>query len=106
MDGLIYVLIILFSFLVTLALSKVLIPRLKRFGIIGNDVNKPDKPEVAEMGGIAIVAGFTAGILLAIIFNTFFGFEFQLVPLLAGIITIQSLAFIGIVDDLVDIPST
>jgi len=104
MDGLLYVLILLFSFAVTFGFSNVLIPRLKRFGITGNDVNKPDKPEVAEMGGIAIIAGFTGGVLLAIIFNTFFGFQFQLVPVLAGILTIHSLAFIGIVDDLLDIP--
>ncbi|NYZ77646.1 hypothetical protein H0O02_05035 [Candidatus Micrarchaeota archaeon] len=104
MDGLLYILILLFSFAVTFGFSKLLIPRLKRFGIIGNDVNKPDRPEVAEMGGIAIIAGFTAGVLLAIFLNTFFGFDFQLIPVLAGIITIHSLAFIGIVDDIIDIP--
>ncbi|MEM2909355.1 MAG: hypothetical protein QXT05_02720 [Candidatus Bilamarchaeaceae archaeon] len=104
MDGFLYILIILFSFFVTFVFSVILIPRLKRFGITGKDVNKPDKPDVAEMGGIAIIAGFTAGVLLAIIFNTFFGFQFQLVPVLAGILTIHSLAFIGIVDDLLDVP--
>ncbi len=104
MNGLIYILILLFSFIVTFGFSKLLVPRLKRAGMTGNDVNKPDKPEVAEMGGIAIIAGFTAGVLLAIIFNTFFGFQFELVPVLAGILTIHSLAFIGIVDDLIAIP--
>ncbi|MEM4359370.1 MAG: hypothetical protein QXT45_02450 [Candidatus Bilamarchaeaceae archaeon] len=104
MNGFLYILIILFSFFVTFVFSVILIPRLKRFGITGKDVNKPDKPDVAEMGGIAIIAGFTAGVLLAIIFNTFFGFQFQLVPVLAGILTIHSLAFIGIVDDLLDVP--
>ncbi len=92
------------SFLVTFVLSHFLIPRLKRFGMVGKDVNKPDRPEVAEMGGIAIVAGFTAGILLAIFFNTFLGFEFDLIRVLAALITIHSVAFIGMVDDLVDIP--
>ncbi len=94
----------LFSFLVTLFFTKLLIPRLKRFGIIGKDVNKPDRPEVAEMGGIAIVAGFTAGVLLAIFFNTFFDFEFNLVHVMAALITVHSVAFIGIVDDLLDVP--
>ncbi len=99
-----YLFIMLFSFIVSYALSVVLIPRLKRFGITGKDVNKPGRPEVAEMGGITIVAGFTAGMLLAIVLNTFFGFEFELLPLLASLIAVHSIAFIGIVDDLVDIP--
>jgi UDP-N-acetylglucosamine--dolichyl-phosphate N-acetylglucosaminephosphotransferase len=99
-----YLGIAIISFLTTLVLSHFLIPRLKRFGISGKDVHKPDKPEVAEMGGIAIVAGFTAGILLAIFFNSFNGFEFNLVFVLAAIITIHSVSFMGMVDDLLEIP--
>ena len=34
-----------------ISFSYFLVPRLKRAGITGHDVNKPDKPEVAEMGG-------------------------------------------------------
>lgn len=105
MDGIIaYFLVLLLSFITTFGFASVLIPRLKKFGIIGKDVNKPHKPEVAEMGGIAMVAGFTAGIMIAIILNTFFGFQFDLLQLLAGLIVVHSVAFIGIVDDLVDIP--
>lgn len=104
MNLVLYVLVLVFSFAVTFGFSKLLIPRLKRFGFTGKDVNKPDRPEVAEMGGIAIIAGFTAGVLLSIFFYTFFDTEFQLIPILAGLITIHSLSFIGIVDDLLDIP--
>ncbi|MEM3422403.1 MAG: hypothetical protein QXF35_03710 [Candidatus Bilamarchaeaceae archaeon] len=105
MDGLIaYLLVLLISFATTFGFGSILIPRLKRFGIVGKDVNKPAKPEVAEMGGITMIAGFTAGILLTIILNTFFDFELNLIYLLAGLIVVHSVAFIGIVDDLVDIP--
>jgi len=99
-----YLLVGIASFLITFVLSHFLIPRLKRFGMIGKDVNKPDKPETAEMGGIAIVAGFTGGLLLAIFFNSFFGFNFNLVYVLAAIITILSISFMGAIDDLLDIP--
>jgi len=105
MDGLlVYLVVLAFSFTVTFGFLKVLIPRLKAAGIIGKDVNKPDKPEVAEMGGIAIIAGFTASIMLVIVLNTFFGFEINLIHLLAGLIVVHSIAFIGIVDDLINIP--
>lgn len=99
-----YITIAIVSFLTTYVLSHFLVPRLKRFGMVGKDVNKPDSPEVAEMGGISIVAGFTAGLLLAIFFDSFFGFNFNLVYVLAAIITIHSVSFMGIVDDLLDIP--
>ena len=39
-----------------------LIPKLKARGIIGCDLNKPDRPEIAEMGGISAVIGFFAGV--------------------------------------------
>ncbi|MCK4319382.1 hypothetical protein KAW38_02310 [Candidatus Micrarchaeota archaeon] len=99
-----YIAIFVLSFLVTFLFLRVLIPRLKRFGFKGRDVNKKGKPEVAEMGGIAIVAGLTAGILLAIFFHTIDSYSINLPFILAGLITILSLAFIGILDDLLDIP--
>lgn len=96
--------ILIFSFLLTYIATYVLIPRLERFGIIGKDVNKPDRPTVAEMGGLGIVAGFTAGMLLAVFLNTFMGLQFNLVFVLAALITMHGVAFIGVVDDLLDIP--
>ena len=38
-------------------------------------------------GGFAIVAGFSAGLLLAIFFSSFFGLEINLVYVLAAVIT-------------------
>jgi UDP-N-acetylglucosamine--dolichyl-phosphate N-acetylglucosaminephosphotransferase len=94
----------LLSFIVTFIFTKLLIPRLARAGITGIDENKSGQPAIPEMGGIAIVAGFSAGMLLAIFFNSFAGFEFNLVNVLAAIITIHAIAFIGMVDDLISIP--
>ncbi len=99
-----YIVMLLISFLVTFIFTILLIPRLKRFNIVGQDINKPKKPIVPEMGGIAIVAGFTAGILFAVFANSFLGFEMNLPYILAALITIHSIAFIGIVDDLLNIP--
>lgn len=92
------------AFLASAILTKLLIPRLKKAGITGKDENKEGNPEVAEMGGFAIVAGFSAGLLLAIFFSSFLGMEFNLVHILAAVITIHTIAFIGIVDDLLSIP--
>ena len=96
--------LLVISFLITYLFTYLLIPRLKRFKMTGKDVNKPDQPEVAEMGGIAIVAGFTAGVLLAVFLNSFLSLHFNLINILAALIAIHSIAFIGVVDDLLDIP--
>lgn len=95
---------LVFSFLVTILFSSVLVPRLKRFGITGKDVNKEGRPEVAEMGGFVIIAGFAAGVLLAIMLNTFNGLQFNIAYVLAALVTILAMGFIGIVDDLLDVP--
>ena len=94
----------LFSFIVTFILTRLLIPRLRRAGITGKDENKKGKPEIPEMGGIAIVAGLSGGMLLAIFFNTFLFFDFNLIYLLAAILTIYIIAVIGIIDDLLKVP--
>ena len=50
------------AFLMTFLIIPWLIPKLKAKGITGKDLNKPDHPEIAEMGGIAVVIGFFAGV--------------------------------------------
>lgn len=92
------------AFVVAVFLGNLLIPRLIRAGMTGKDENKQSMPEVPEMGGIMIVAGFSAGALLAIFFSSFFGLQVNLIYVLAAVITIHTIAFIGIVDDLFSIP--
>jgi UDP-N-acetylglucosamine--dolichyl-phosphate N-acetylglucosaminephosphotransferase len=99
-----YLLVLLVPLLVSLTLTLFLIPRLRKVGMVGHDVNKPERPEVAEMGGLAIIAGVSSGMLLAIFLQTFMGLEFNLIFVMAALITIHSIALIGLSDDLIDIP--
>ena len=46
-----------------------LIPKLLEKGIAGVDRNKPTKPKIAEMGGIAAVIGFFAGVSTVMIID-------------------------------------
>ncbi len=77
-----------------------LIRKLISGGITGNDVNKEGRPSVAEMGGLAIVMGATGSLLLAIMLYTFFGYRFDLVQMLAAMLTLVTIALIGTYDDL------
>lgn len=107
---LIFLLFVL-SFLGTYIAAPWIIPKLRRAGIVGRDLNKAGKPEVPEMGGFAIVFGLTLGILLAIAFDTFsisvynltglsFLPEIELRLIFAALCTILIMAIIGIFDDL------
>jgi len=76
-----------------------LIPRLKAKGIVGKDLNKSGQPEVAEMGGIAVVVGFFAGVSALVALNGIENADLLDVSLSA----ILGAAFVGIMDDIFDL---
>ncbi|MEM2963163.1 MAG: hypothetical protein QXW70_04065 [Candidatus Anstonellales archaeon] len=92
--------IFLVSFFVTFITTPRLIRKFEAAGIVGKDVNKKSGRQVAEMGGMMIIMGVGAGILLAVSMNTFFGFEFHLVYTLGALATILATSLIGVFDDL------
>ncbi|HNR65542.1 MAG TPA: hypothetical protein PKJ95_04520, partial [Atribacterota bacterium] len=96
-------LVALFSFLITFIAFPVVIPRLKKAGITGKNMNSEIQEEIPEMGGLVIVAGFCGGIILIIFLKIFFGFlpDVYLVTLLATLSTVLIVALIGIFDDLI-----
>jgi UDP-N-acetylglucosamine--dolichyl-phosphate N-acetylglucosaminephosphotransferase len=98
-------LILLFSFVASFVAFPLMIPRLRRSGISGKDMNKPGQPEVAEMGGLGIVLGFGAGTILIIALKTFTDVlsTVNLQSVLAVFSTVLIAAMIGVFDDLIDI---
>ncbi len=98
-------LVFIISFAVSFVGFPIIIPGLKKAGIMGKNMNSEKQEEVAEMGGLVIVAGYSAGIILIISLKTFFDL-FTLVSLtsiLAAFSTIMIVALIGIFDDLISI---
>ena len=83
----------------TLIIIPWLIPRLKARGVVGIDLNKPSKPEVAEMGGIAVVVGFFAGVSVLVSLNGIRNTELLNVSLSTAL----GAAFVGMMDDLFDL---
>jgi len=90
------------SFLVALIAVVLLLPRLHRARIVGKDMNKQGLPEVAEMGGLAIVAGAGVGISVSLALISFFRVlpDASTTLLLAAMSTILLTALIGSIDDL------
>jgi len=67
-------------------------------GLVGKDVNKPNKPEVPLLGGVATVSGFVAGSFTLLALN------FSLAPLVEPILLSSLIVgFLGVLDDLLNI---
>lgn len=89
----------------TFLLIKALLPKLRDEGIVGEDMNKPDRPEIPEMGGLAIVLGLCSGLLFMLGLKTFVGIfkGVDSVPLLMALLTTFIIAMVGFIDDLVGV---
>jgi len=92
----------LFSFIITFLLFPVLIPRLKKAGILGKDMHKLPPIQLPEMGGLGVVSGFCAGIIIAVGAKIFFNdsFSVDVVSLLAVLASVLMISLIGVFDDL------
>ena len=91
----------LVSFLVTIFIIPKWIRKSKIMGLVGKDMNKPDKPKVPEAGGIAVIVGAVVGVLLYIFLNTFyFSSTFGLIEIFAVVTTILLAGFVGFIDDI------
>ncbi len=76
------------------------IHRAKKSGLFGKDINKSYDTNVAEVGGIPVLTGFIAGILMYVALRTFYfsdaSFSLELMALVACILIA---AIVGFVDD-------
>ncbi|RAP44158.1 MAG: multidrug transporter [Methanosphaera sp. SHI1033] len=90
----------LIAFLITFAVMPTLIRRLKKAKIVGKDIHKISKPEVAEMGGIGILFGFAIALMVGVYLCP----EWQS-QLTISLIVILLTGIIGMVDDLIMLSS-
>jgi UDP-N-acetylglucosamine--dolichyl-phosphate N-acetylglucosaminephosphotransferase len=69
-------------------------------------MNSEIQEEVAEMGGLAIIAGFGAGIFTVVAAKTFFNIfpSIDLISVLVALSSILIVVLIGIFDDLISMP--
>jgi UDP-N-acetylglucosamine--dolichyl-phosphate N-acetylglucosaminephosphotransferase len=98
-------LIFIVSFIASFAGFPIIIPRLKRAGIVGRNMNSEKQEEIAEMGGLVIAASFGAGMVFAIFLRTFFDLflSVSLTSILAVLSTVLIVVIIGVFDDLISI---
>ncbi|MDD3083577.1 MAG: hypothetical protein PHP82_00985 [Candidatus ainarchaeum sp.] len=93
---------LIISLLIVLFLIPHFIKRMHFKKFLGTDMNKYNKPLIAELGGTIVFIGFTTGIFSAIFLATYLQvFTIKLGYLLAGFSTIAIIAFVGFIDDII-----
>jgi len=98
---LISILHIIIAFFVCFWLTKKWINVARARGFVGKDMNKKEKPLVAEAGGIAVIISIIFSLFLYIFFKTFvLKTETHIIEVLAFIITLLLACFIGFIDDI------
>ncbi|MBL7169812.1 MAG: hypothetical protein ISS48_02240 [Candidatus Aenigmarchaeota archaeon] len=91
----------LISLIFSLVLTRFLIPFFKRNNIVALDLQKKEKPLIANSGGIPVFFGLFMGLMFFIGVQVFvFNITEQLVYLFAAILTIFLITLIGFFDDL------
>lgn len=97
---LLLILVIFISFLCTLSVLPNWIKKAKSEGMVGKDMNKPGRIEVAEGGGVSVLFGASIGILLYIAIKTFyFNGDGESVSIFAILCLILIASIVGILDD-------
>lgn len=92
---------ILASFFATLFFLPSWIRRAHKAGLVGKDMNKPGSIEVAEAGGVTVIAGIILGILLYISIITFhLSSSEHIISLFVILSVVLITAFIGMIDDI------
>ncbi len=95
-------LILLFSFFVTLFLTKKWISSAKTANLMGKDMNKPDQPLVPRSGGLIVAIVICFSLLFYIFMKTFplLGTQFtHIIDVFAITATVLLAGFIGFIDD-------
>jgi len=94
---------IFISFFCTYLILPYWIKRAKLNGLLGRDMHKKDKKEIAEGGGIVILLGASLGILLYVAINTFVFKSTEILTYIFALLCVLFISsFVGIVDDLLE----
>lgn len=92
---------IITGFLLTLFSLPIWIKRAKKGGLVGKDMQKLDKREVAEGGGISVLFGFVGGVLIYIAVKTFVLKDLEnTIQIFAMLTSLLIVGFVGFVDDI------
>ena len=90
------------AFIITYIATNWLIRYLRRINLVVKDMNKKNTPLVPISGGLSVMSGIFTGLMIYIFIQTFYyKYTSTLIYLLAGLISILMITFVGFLDDLI-----
>ncbi len=90
------------AFVIGILMLPGLIRKMREGGMVGKDVNKPGRPEVAELGGIVALFAFSISVSFVVGLNKLLG-NISEPPYLAAISAFFIAAMVGLIDDISNI---
>ena len=88
------------AFVITFLTTRWMIRHLSGTRMVGRDIHKPGQPTVPEMGGLAVIAGFYAGVTVI----QLYALDQQAISYLhASMVAVFGAGFVGLLDDLFDL---
>ncbi|MEK6868114.1 MAG: glycosyl transferase family 4, partial [Nanoarchaeota archaeon] len=101
MPSIITISTVILSFVITLLIIPYWVKRAKNAKLVGKDMHKPERTEVAELGGLCVVAGFLVSLLLFVATKIFiYQTNENILFLFAAMTAILIATMIGFVDDI------
>ncbi len=98
---LVFSLPLIIGFFIVLFSTHLWIKSAKRVGLVGKDMHKIDKKEIAEAGGIVVLFGFVLAVLIYVQIKVFYiGAESNLIEVFAALTSILIIGIVGFMDDL------
>ena len=89
------------AFIVTYIATNWLIRYLRRINLVDKDMNKKNTPLVPRSGGLSVMSGIFIGSMFYIFIQTFYyHYTSTLIYLLASLISIVMITFVGFLDDM------
>jgi len=95
-----HAIVFLVSFVTTGILTPKMINYAKRVGVTGVDMHKKDKTRIAELGGVAVIAGIISGLFALITYTTFIEkISINTEYFFVAISTVLISTIVGLIDD-------
>ena len=101
-DFVLFFLLYIIGFFGVFIITPPFIKRMHEQRLVGKDMNKYSKPEVAELGGVVVFLGFTISIFIGILIASYFNLlNLDYFLLFSSFCTISMITFIGVIDDII-----
>lgn len=102
MEFFVFLILFCISFFGVILLAPPFIRRMHEQELVGKDMNKLDKPKVAELGGVVVFLAFSLSLFIGMFIASYSDWiDLNIYIILGSFSTIAIITFIGVIDDII-----